>query len=194
MTRVIFLGPPAVGKGTQATWLAEKLGIPTVSTGQIFRSNIDEGTELGRLADSYISRGKFVPDSITVPMVDARLSAPDVEDGFILDGFPRNLNQAHALRDLLAKRGVSLDVVIELEAPEEVVVERLQMRAGIEKRSDDRVEVFVQRLQDYHELTEPIATYYADQDLLEVVDAAKTREEIHEDILAVLSSKGLCSK
>ncbi len=194
MTRVIFLGPPAVGKGTQATWLAEKIGIPTVSTGQIFRSNIDEGTELGRLADSYISRGKFVPDSITVPMVDARLSAPDVEDGFILDGFPRNLNQAHALRDLLAKRGVSLDVVIELEAPEEVVVERLQMRAGVENRSDDRVDVFVQRLQDYHELTEPIATYYADQDLLEVVDAAKTREEIHEDILAVLSSKGLYSK
>ena len=90
MTAMILLGPPAVGKGTQAVWLAECLGVPTISTGQIFRSNIEDGTELGRLADSYISKGKFVPDSITVPMVDARLSAPDVEGGFILDGFPRN--------------------------------------------------------------------------------------------------------
>ena len=192
MTAMILLGPPAVGKGTQAVWLAECLGVPTISTGQIFRSNIEDGTELGRLADSYISKGKFVPDSITVPMVDARLSAPDVEGGFILDGFPRNLDQAHALRDLLASRGVKLDIVLELEAPEGVVVERLQNRAGVEHRSDDKVDVFIQRLKDYHELTEPIATYYADQDLLEVIDANQDREGVHDAIMAVLKDRGLC--
>ena len=192
MTAMILLGPPAVGKGTQAVWLAQCLGVPTISTGQIFRSNIEDGTELGRLADSYISKGKFVPGPITVPMVDARLSAPDVEGGFILDGFPRNLDQAHALRDLLARRGVKLDIVLELEAPEGVVVERLQNRAGVEHRSDDKVDVFIQRLKDYHELTEPIATYYADQDLLEVIDANQDREGVHDAIMAVLKDKGLC--
>ncbi len=192
MTAIILLGPPAVGKGTQAVWLAECLGVPTISTGQIFRSNIEDDTELGRLADSYISQGKFVPDSITVPMVDARLSAPDVQGGFILDGFPRNLGQAHALRDLLASRGISLDVVLELEAPEAVVVSRLRNRAGVEHRSDDTVDVFIQRLNDYHELTEPIATYYADQDLLEVIDADQDREGVQDSIMGVLKDKGLC--
>lgn len=192
MTTVILLGPPAVGKGTQAVSLAECLGVPSISTGQIFRSNIEEGTELGRMAEKYMAGGNFVPDSITVPMVDARLSAPDVANGFILDGFPRNLSQAHALRDLLAKRGVTLDVVIEFEAPEEVVIQRLMNRAGEENRSDDRVEVFQKRLVDYHELTEPIATYYADQDLLEVVDASLSKEAVREQMMAVLRSKKIC--
>ncbi len=192
MTVMILLGPPAVGKGTQATKLSKCLGIPTISTGQIFRTNMQDGTELGRLADQYISAGKFVPDSVTIPMVDARLSAPDVEGGFILDGFPRNLSQAHALRDLLAKRGIVLDIVVELDAPEAVVVGRLLHRAGVETRSDDKVEVFVQRLRDYHDLTEPIATYYADQDLLEVVNAALSVDEVHEEIMSLLRAKQLC--
>lgn len=193
MTSLILLGPPAVGKGTQALWLSEFLHVPAISTGQIFRSNIDEGTELGRLADSYIGQGKFVPDSVTVPMVDARFSAPDVRDGFILDGFPRNIDQAHALRDLLAKHGLTLDVVVELDAPDEVVIQRLQHRARVEGRSDDRVEVFVERLRDYHQLTEPIATYYADQDLLEVVDATLDVDSVREEVMAVLRDKGLLS-
>ncbi len=189
---MILLGPPAVGKGTQAAWLAECLGVPTVSTGQIFRSNIAEDTELGRLAARYMSEGRFVPDSVTIPMVDARLSAPDAADGFILDGFPRNLEQAHALRDLLAKRGQKLDVVLELDAPDEVVVQRLLHRAEEEDRSDDNVETFRQRLVDYHEQTEPIATYYADQDLLDVVDAAQTREEVREAMVQALRERGVC--
>ncbi len=192
MIGMILLGPPAVGKGTQAVWLSECLGVPSISTGQIFRANIDEKTELGTLAEEYMAKGKFVPDSVTVPMVDARLSAPDVQDGFILDGFPRNIDQAHALRDLLAKRGVALDIVIELEAPDEVVIQRLLNRAGEEQRSDDRVEVFQQRLIDYHELTEPIATYYADQDLLEVVDASQGKEEVRSAIMEVLRSRKVC--
>ena len=191
MTAVILLGPPAVGKGTQATALATYLGVPTISTGQIFRTNIEEGTELGRLAEEYMSAGKFVPDSVTISMVDARLSAPDAQNGFILDGFPRNLPQAHALRDLLAKRGVPLDVVLEFTAPDEVVVERLLNRAQQENRSDDREEVFVQRLADYHDQTEPIATYYADQDLLEVVDAQGTIDEVRAAMIEVFESKGL---
>lgn len=191
MTSLILLGPPAVGKGTQSVWLSEYLGVPAISTGQIFRTNINEGTELGRLADSYISRGKFVPDSVTVPMVDARFSAPDVEGGFILDGFPRSIEQAHALRDILAKHHLQLDVVIELEAADEIVIERLQHRALEEGRSDDRVEVFVQRLRDYHELTEPIATYYADQDLLEVVDATLDVEGVRQEIMEMLAAKEL---
>ena len=192
MIALILLGPPAVGKGTQAAMLAEDLDIPTISTGQIFRTNIEEGTELGLLAEEYMSAGRFVPDSVTVPLIEARLSAPDTQRGFILDGFPRNLKQAHALRDLLAKKDITLNAVIELVAPDEIVVTRLQHRAGVENRSDDNVEVFVQRLTDYHELTEPIATYYADQDLLEVVDADQSIEAVHDAILAILRAKGLC--
>lgn len=191
MTSLILLGPPAVGKGTQSAWLSQLLGVPAISTGRIFRENIQEGTELGRLAEAYISRGKFVPDSVTVPMVDARFSAPDVEDGFILDGFPRSISQAHALRDILAKHGLKLDVVIDLEAADQVVIERLLHRAMEEDRSDDNVDVFTQRLVDYHELTEPIATYYADQDLLEVVDATRDVEGVQDEIAQVLVRKGL---
>lgn len=189
MTSVILLGPPGVGKGTQSVWLAELLEVPAISTGQIFRNNIDEKTELGAIAQRYIGRGEFVPDSVTIPMVATRLTAPDVEQGFILDGYPRNLEQAHALRDMLAARGMHLDVVIELAAPVSVLVERLEGRAIAEGREDDTAEVFRRRLEIYREQTEPIATYYADQDLLEVVDAAQSKEDVRDAMMAVVQRR-----
>ena len=192
MTAIILLGPPGVGKGTQAVWMSRCLGIPAISTGQIFRTNIAEGTELGQMADSYISKGEFVPDSVTIPMLEARLSAPDTKGGFILDGFPRNLAQAHALRDMLQKMGRSLSAVLELTAPTSVLVERMVKRSTEEQRSDDSEEIFKHRLQIYHEQTEPIATYYADQDLLEVVNADRSVNEVGRALVSALSSRGLC--
>lgn len=191
MMRLVLLGPPGVGKGTQAKVVSERLGLTTISTGQIFRSNIAQGTELGRLADNYISQGHFVPDSVTNQMIAARLGAPDVADGFLLDGYPRNLEQVHFLRDLLASQGVGLDAVVDLSAPEEVLVKHMAHRAKVENRSDDSPEVFAERLHEYHRKTEPVSTYYADQDLLEVVDGVGTIEEVTERILAVLSFHGV---
>lgn len=192
MTALILLGPPGVGKGTQAAWLSRCLEIPTISTGQIFRSNIAEGTQLGQMADSYISRGEFVPDSVTIPMLEARLSAPDTRNGFILDGFPRNLAQAHALRDILAKMGHPVDAVLELTAPTGVLVERMLKRSGEESRVDDSREVFEHRLEVYHDQTEPIATYYADQDLLDAISATGSVPEVGRAMLEALSARGLC--
>ncbi len=185
MIGIVLLGPPGVGKGTQADRIVSKLGIPAISTGHIFRSNMKAGTELGRMAASYIDRGTFVPDSITTPMVEARMSADDVRDGFLLDGYPRNLDQAHALRDMLAKLSLELTVVIELCAPNDVLVKHMAKRAVEEGRSDDRPEVFSRRLSEYYERTEPIATYYADQDLLEVVDGVGSIDDVTERVLSL---------
>lgn len=192
MSAVILLGPPGVGKGTQASWLAEALGVPAISTGQIFRSNIEDGTELGKLAESYMDQGDFVPDNVTNPMVAARLSAPDARDGFVLDGYPRSLEQAHALRDTLAKESMVIDAVLELTAPENVLIERLVKRASEEHRADDKADVFKHRLAVYYERTEPLATYYADLDLLEAVDASGTPSEVADAMLAALRLRGVC--
>ncbi len=192
MSAVILLGPPGVGKGTQAKWLAEALDIPAISTGQIFRTNIADGTELGKLAQIFIDHGEFVPDTITNPMVEARLGAPDAKKGFVLDGYPRSLPQAHALRDVLAKEDMHLDAVLELTAPEEVLVDRMKKRAGEEHRADDRDEVFEHRIAVYHERTEPLATYYADLDLLDVIDASGSFEEVARLMLDALRERGIC--
>ena len=192
MSAVILLGPPGVGKGTQAAWLAKALGVPAISTGQIFRTNIEEETELGKLAQTFMDQGDFVPDHVTNPMVAARLSAPDARRGFVLDGYPRSLEQAHALRDTLAKESMTIDAVLELTAPEDVLVARLAKRASEESRSDDNAAVFKHRLEVYHERTEPLATYYADLDLLEAVDASGTPDEVAEGMLQALRLRGVC--
>lgn len=190
MTGVILLGPPGVGKGTQARVIGEHLGVPTISTGNIFRSNIQAGTALGQIARDYLDRGAFVPDSITTPMIAARLEAPDVQGGFLLDGYPRTLEQAHALRDILAVNHQNIDVVIVIDAAEDVLVARMEHRAEEEDRSDDRPEVFQHRLTEYTTRTEPIATYYAEQDLLESVDGSGTVEEVSKGIFEALASRG----
>lgn len=186
MTTIILLGAPGAGKGTQARLIAERLGIPAISTGEIFRSNMASDTELGRRAREYMDRGEFVPDSVTNPMVRARLAAPDTEGGFLLDGYPRTLSQAHVLRDLLADLGKSIDVVLAIEVNENEVVERILKRAEEQHRSDDTEEIIRHRLEVYHEATEPIATYYADQDLLETVDGSGTVEDVFSRIVTVL--------
>lgn len=191
MSAVILLGPPGVGKGTQGAWLADYLGVPEISTGQIFRANIADQTELGKLAEIFIGQGDFVPDSVTDPMMAVRLGAPDTRDGFVLDGYPRTLDQAHALRDILAKEGLHIDAVLELTAPADVLISRLMKRAGEEHRSDDRAEVFQHRLNIYRDRTEPLAAYYADQDLLDVVDASGTPEEVAGEMMVALRERGV---
>lgn len=147
---------------------------------------MSEGTELGKRAKEYMERGEFVPDSVTNPMVKVRLSAPDTANGFLLDGYPRTLEQAHVLRDMLAELGVSLDVVLEIQVDEDEVVARMLKRATEQNRSDDTEPVIRHRLEIYHELTEPMATYYADQDLLQVVDGRGSIDEVSERIFALL--------
>ncbi len=190
MTRIVLLGPPGVGKGTQARVVSERLGIPTISTGQIFRANISQQTALGELAEGYISKGLLVPDSVTNSMVEARLSDPDTANGFLLDGYPRNLEQAHVLRDLLAKNGTKLDIVLDITAPHEVLVEHMLKRAQEENRADDSPEVFVERLNEYAAKTEPVSTYYADQDLLFAINGVGEISEVTERIMKVLLDAG----
>ena len=188
MTAIVLIGAPGAGKGTQATRIAERLNIPAISTGEIFRSNMSEGTELGKLAASYIERGEFVPDSVTNPMVRVRLSAPDTHHGFLLDGYPRTLDQAHVLRDMLAELGVSLDMVLEIEVDEDEVVARMLHRAQEQHRTDDTEPVRRHRLEVHHGRTEPMATYYADQDLLYTVDGRGSVDEVTARIFELLDT------
>ena len=188
MTVVILLGPPGAGKGTQASRIAERLGIPAISTGDIFRANMAAGTEIGKQAQAYMDRGEFVPDSVTNAMVKARLAAPDAADGFLLDGYPRSLEQAHVLRDMLLDLGKSIDVVLEIQVDEDEVVERMLKRAQEQHRTDDTEPVMRHRLEVYHQQTLPVATYYVDQDLLEVVDGSGTIDEVTARIYAILDS------
>ena len=188
MTAIVLLGPPGAGKGTQAARIAERLSIPAISTGEIFRANMSEGTELGKRAKEYMERGEFVPDSVTNPMVKVRLSAPDTANGFLLDGYPRSVEQAHVLRDMLLDLGKSIDVVLEIQVDEDEVVERMLKRAQEQHRTDDTEPVMRHRLEVYHQQTEPVATYYVDQDLLEVVDGRGSIDEVTERIFAILDS------
>lgn len=188
MTVVILLGPPGAGKGTQAAHIAQRLSIPAISTGDIFRANMTEGTEIGKQAKAYMDRGEFVPDSVTNTMVRARLAAPDTADGFLLDGYPRSVEQAHALRDMLLDLGKQIDVVVEIQVDEDEVVARMLKRAQEQHRSDDTEPVMRRRLEVYRQQTEPVATYYVDQDLLEVVDGKGTIDEVTARINTVLDS------
>ena len=188
MTVVILLGPPGAGKGTQASRIAERLDIPAISTGDILRANMAEGTEIGKQAQAYMDRGEFVPDSVTNAMVKARLAAPDTAKGFLLDGYPRSVEQAHVLRDMLLDLGKSIDVVLEIQVDEDEVVERMLKRAQEQHRTDDTEPVMRHRLEVYHQQTEPVATYYVDQDLLEVVDGRGSIDEVTERIFVILDS------
>ncbi|OKL48233.1 adenylate kinase [Boudabousia liubingyangii] len=186
MTRMILIGPPGAGKGTQAKHIAERLNIPHISTGEIFRRNITEGTELGVRAKSYIDKGEYVPDSVTNPMVEARLAAPDTENGFLLDGYPRTVAQARVLHEALASMGSELDLVLEIDADLDEVVKRMLHRAELEHRPDDTEDVIRHRLEVYTELTEPMATYYEEHDLLRRVDGNGTIEEVTARIDQIL--------
>lgn len=184
--RIILLGPPGAGKGTQAAFICEKRGIKQVSTGQIFRDNMAAQTPLGVKAAGYIQAGEFVPDSVTNPMVADRLGQPDLADGFLLDGYPRTLDQARALADLLQQTGQDIDLVICIDVETEALVERLLNRAQIEGRSDDTAPVIRRRMQVYAEQTAPLIDYYRQAGQLRMVDGNGTVDQVRGQIEALL--------
>jgi adenylate kinase len=157
--RLVLLGPPGAGKGTQAELLSEKLGVPHISTGNLFRTNIAEQTPLGREAQQYLDAGNLVPSDVTNRMVEARIAEPDAVNGFILDGYPRTVDQAEALEKMLKEAGKELDAVISFVVDEDVVVERMLARG----RGDDTEEVIRNRMRVYREETEPLLEHYDGQ-------------------------------
>lgn len=187
--RLVLLGPPGAGKGTQAARLAERLGVPAISTGDIFRANIKGGTELGRTAQEYTARGELVPDEVTNAMVRDRLAQPDAARGFLLDGYPRNTAQVGELDAILAADGRALDAALEITADADVVVERLLKRAEIEGRADDTEPVIRRRLDVYAEQTAPVSGLYAERDLLVRVDGIGEVDDVTERLLTALASQ-----
>jgi adenylate kinase len=187
--RLVLLGPPGAGKGTQALRLAERIGVPAISTGDIFRANIKDGTELGRKVQEFTSAGALVPDELTDALVRDRLGHDDARDGFLLDGYPRNAAQVAALEAALDESGARLDAAIELTADTDVVVERLLSRAAIEGRADDTEPVIRHRLDVYREQTAPIAGLYAERGLLVRVDGIGEVDEVTERMLTALAEQ-----
>jgi adenylate kinase len=178
--RVVLLGPPGAGKGTQAQKLSEKLGIPQISTGELFRSNIENGTKLGLEAKRYLDAGDLVPSELTNQLVDERLDEPDASNGFILDGYPRSLEQAKALHEMLGRRGCDIDAVVEFRVSEDVLQERLKGRG----RADDTAEIIHNRMKVYRDETAPLLEYYSDE--LKTVDAVGTMDEVFARALQAL--------
>ena len=183
-TRLVLLGAPGAGKGTQAVRLSQSLGVPAISTGDLFRANIKGGTPLGLKVQEYTSRGALVPDSVTNDMVRDRLAQPDAAEGFLLDGYPRNVAQVAELDAILAEAGVTLDLAVELTADPEVVVPRLLKRAEIEGREDDTEDVIRHRLDVYAVETAPISGIYADRDLLVQVDGIGEVDDVTARLLS----------
>jgi adenylate kinase len=181
--RLILVGPPGAGKGTQAVHLAERLGVPHISTGDLFRANLGQETELGKEAKTYMDKGELVPDDVTVRMVRERLTDDDASKGFILDGFPRTVSQAGSLSEMLADHGVDIDAVVEFQVPEDELVKRLLGRG----RDDDTEDVIRRRQQVYRDDTSPLLEYYGDR--LVTVDAVGEVEEITERVAAALQDR-----
>jgi adenylate kinase len=189
--RVVLLGPPGAGKGTQAQIIAGELGVPAISTGDIFRANVSGQTELGRQAKVYMDSGDLVPDEITVAMVKDRLAEPDAKAGFLLDGFPRTIAQAQHLRSSLAELGNRLDCVLELVVDENELVRRLSGRRMLVdgewvQRDDDKPETVRRRLSVYREQTSPLSGFYEQEGLLAQIDAMGTVEEVTARAMAAL--------
>lgn len=209
--RLILIGPPGVGKGTQAALLESRLGLKPLSSGVIFRAEIDADTDLGRLANSYIKRGELVPNGVTIEMMSKRIRNDDARrHGFVLDGFPRTIRQAEALDELLEEINMPLDKVVSIEVHDDVILQRLSGRIGCTKcgeiyhsltkppmregicdrcdsplivRSDDKPETILERLKVFRENTAPVRDYYREKGLLQVVDGAKDPEEAYADII-----------
>ena len=187
--RMVLLGPPGAGKGTQAARIGERLGIPAISTGDIFRAHVAGSTELGRRARAYMDKGEYVPDSVTNAMVADRLAEDDAASGFLLDGYPRTAAQVDALDDTLSERGEALDVVVEITADADVVVERLLGRAAEQGRADDTEPVIRRRLEVYAEATAPLAAIYEGRGLLLRVDGMGGVDEVTDRSMAALAAR-----
>ncbi|WP_419997227.1 adenylate kinase [Streptomyces boninensis] len=215
--RIVLVGPPGAGKGTQAAYLAKNLSIPHISTGDLFRANISQETELGLEAKSYMDAGQLVPDEITIGMAKDRMEQPDAENGFLLDGFPRNVSQAVALDEMLQTESMNLDAVLDLEVPEEEVVKRIAGRricrndsshvfhveysapktegvcdtcgGELYQRDDDSEDTVRRRLEVYHQQTEPIIDYYKAQGLVTTISAMGPVAEVTQRAMDALPQR-----
>lgn len=212
--KIIMLGAPGAGKGTQAARMAEKYHIPHISTGDIFRANIRDNTELGQKAKSYMDKGLLVPDELTCDLVMDRISQDDCRDGFILDGFPRTIPQAEALTKALEAKGTAMDSAVDVEVPDENIINRMGGRrfcpvcgatyhvvalppkkegicdndgAALVIRDDDKPETVKKRLDVYHEQTQPLIDYYQKAGILKTVDGTKSADEVFEAIVKALN-------
>lgn len=211
--RILLMGPPGAGKGTQAEKLTEKLNIPHISTGDMFRKALKEGTELGLKAKSFMDQGKLVPDEVTVGIVKERLSEDDCQNGFLLDGFPRTVPQADALLEILKQLNMELDAVINIQVDREALVERLTGRrvcktcgatyhvkfnppkeedicekcgGQLYQRNDDKPETVGNRLDVYEEQTAPLIQYYRDKELLKEINGSQSMDKVLQDICVIL--------
>lgn len=211
--KIIMLGAPGAGKGTQAKRIAEKYNIPHISTGDIFRANIKNGTELGKKAKTYMDQGLLVPDELVVDLVVDRVAQDDAKNGYVLDGFPRTIPQAKALDEALGKMNEALDYAIDVDVPDENIIERMSGRRAcihcgetyhirynpskvegicntcgkeLVLRDDDKAETVKKRLDVYHEQTQPLIEYYKKKDKLKTVDGTKDMAEVFEAIIEIL--------
>lgn len=211
--RIIMLGAPGAGKGTQAKKIAERYKIPHISTGDIFRANIKNETELGKKARSYMDQGMLVPDELTISLVMDRFKEPDAENGYVLDGFPRTISQAESLDAALRDSGSQIDYAVDVDVPDEAIIQRMSGRRacvncgatyhlqyvapkkegvcdhcgdGLILRDDDRPETVEKRLHVYHDQTQPLIDYYAQKGVLKEVDGTQDLEEVFRQITAIL--------
>ena len=193
MIRILLIGPPGAGKGTQAALLAKHFGIPAISTGDIFRENVRNETPLGLEAKAFMDRGEYVPDSLTNALVRDRLNQSDAVDGFLLDGYPRTIDQVEELDDILDESDKKLDVVVQLTADSEELLRRLSGRAEEQGRSDDTPEVIKRRLGVYEEQTAPLIDIYASRSLVAKVNGLGEIADVTTRIIEVLDARGLVS-
>ena len=211
--KIVMLGAPGAGKGTQAKMIAEKYGVPHISTGDIFRANIKNGTELGKEAKSYMDKGQLVPDELTVRLLLDRVANADCANGYVLDGFPRTIPQAEVLTAELEKLGEKVDYAVDVDVPDENIINRMSGRRaclkcgatyhvvfaapktegvcdtcgeGLVLRDDDKPETVSKRLNVYHEQTQPLIDYYTNQNVLKTVDGTKALEEVFQSIVDIL--------
>ncbi|MBO5597196.1 adenylate kinase [Oribacterium sp. NK2B42] len=214
--KIVMLGAPGAGKGTQAIKIADKFGIPHISTGDIFRANIKGGTELGMKAKSYMDKGQLVPDEVTIGMLLDRIAEDDCKDGYVLDGFPRTIPQAESLTKALADKGDKIDFALDINVPDEAILTRMSGRRACPKcgatyhivyaapqkenicdkcgseliiRSDDKPETVQDRLNVYHKQTEPLISYYKNEGVFCEVDGTKELQEVFNDVVKVLENK-----
>lgn len=188
MIHLIFLGPPGAGKGTQAKIIAKNYNIPQISTGEILRNAIQNGTELGKKAKEYIDSGKLVPDELVIEIIKERIQESDCVNGFLLDGFPRTLKQAEELDKLLKILNKKIDYVINIDVPEAELINRLLNRAKIEGRSDDTEPVIKNRMKTYYEQTYPLIDYYTKKGILSNISGVGSIEEITNKIIETINS------